>query len=162
MATESGRHLLCCFQDAVVFRCLARPVSLVLTSLSVGNAAPRYIEAAAVPLPRLPNCFSIPFPLPPVYTLVFFGLAAMFAGNAGFYLSEVLRVRATCPSCPIFCVLSFFVLEQYPTGMANDPGNTFGMFADFGIAGMLVVFGIVALFKHAKYDADNTPSGREK
>ncbi len=46
--------------------------------------------------------------------------------------------------------------------MNNDPGNTFGMFADFGIAGMFVVFGIISLFKHAKYDLDNTPIGQPK
>jgi hypothetical protein len=61
------------------------------------------------------------------------------------------------------CVpLLILKLQQYPTGMNNDPGNTFGMFADFGIAGMFVVFGVLSLIKHAKYDADNTPIGKPK
>ncbi len=82
-----------------------------------------------------------------------------------------------------FCFVSVCssMFAKYPTVMNNDPGNTFAMFADFGIALLFVVFGVLALFKvlfvfvfvllwfnlqniqqHSKYDKDNTPLGSEK
>ena len=69
----------------------------------------------------------------PSFTMIFWCLAALFAGNAGFYLFEIIHS---------------------PKGLKSDPGNTFGMFADFGIAVIFFVLGIVAIVQHKRFAKD--------
>ena len=77
----------------------------------------------------------------PNFTIIFWLFASLFAGNAGFYLFEILKS---------------------PRGMATDPGNTFAMFADFGICLAFIIFGCIAIVQHNRYGRDNRPIGKAK